>query len=1038
MLTIRNIFSLLTLLAFWTSTSLSAQLAVEGEDYLVFKRNINDGLSQNFVISLAKDSQGMIWIGTLDGINMFDGKQFREMGQHNTVKGPFNDFYEIHPAGNKIFTRRDDGFHQFELKDKIWSQDSILREADGMIYTKDGRTLLAINGLLHNYDKGDVKQSVDNCEVISDQGNTTLVENTATNEIYSLSTSGLLTAYESNSLSCRKQTILEGFGNRTIDLILVRDKIWAITSGSSILQINADLEVEEEIKLSYNGTGVESLVDLEILDDKVFVAADQDGVFQYDITSSIWTHKMVRLADNPQGEHEYIIKILVVDNRVYFGSTTNGLLIYDPQQINFYRIPEINVYNSTIYDLKLPRKIIEDNQDNIWISTTGQGLWKYDKTAKTTVQYTQESHPDFMNSNGIRQIKFINNKLWLGYNGKGVDVINTSTMSKEKSFPLEIEGFSPFVIINDIYEDPYGDVWIATDEQGLFIIGRDGVKHFHKDNSELEENRIYNIRFFEDELLLASFEGNIYTADMESNSIIKKNINDGQGGFNIKCLEKDADGNIWIGTGGQGIIVLDNNWKSIDTFSIATGDLLSDELCIIQKDAKDNMWAASNKGLVKFVNEKGHYINERIYLTADGLQSNEFMTGAYLIDDENKIWMGNINGINYWNPDEMDNSKEDYPLYLLSAEFDNELQENIFSGQELGAFNKGTESISFLFSTIGFVAQDNISYMVKLDGYEDSWRNLGNRNFMTYTNIPAGKYSFQLRSTNYDGVWSEKTYSWPLEIKENLLDKWWFYFGLLALLSFLGFNLARWYSDYRIKQGVENSMKQRERLEMEMRALRAQINPHFLFNTLSSINNFILKNEKTIASQYLVKFSRLIRKILNYNSSKIISLEEELAALELYIELEQMRLGDSFDYFVNNQLQLNLSKIKLPPLILQPVVENAIWHGLTHKEGNQILTIDIQRKNAENLLVVVRDNGIGREQAAKIKGAGKSRSYGMEITSKRMKLWFEKENLDLQDFIEFNDLKSEDGVALGTEVFITIPLKIIDITGAENNIKEKL
>ena len=163
------------------------------------------------------------------------------------------------------------------------------------------------------------------------------------------------------------------------------------------------------------------------------------------------------------------------------------------------------------------------------------------------------------------------------------------------------------------------------------------------------------------------------------------------------------------------------------------------------------------------------------------------------------------------------------------------------------------------------------------------------------------------------------------------------------------------------------------------------MNPHFIFNSLNSINRFILENNKPDSSRYLTKFSRLIRMILQNSQSSFISLKSELESLELYLEMETMRFDNHFTYKIIISPELNISRLKIPPLIIQPYVENAVWHGLMHKEEKGELEIEVSQEG-NYLYIKITDNGIGREQAARIasKSATKHKSMGLLITADRI------------------------------------------------------
>jgi hypothetical protein len=209
--------------------------------------------------------------------------------------------------------------------------------------------------------------------------------------------------------------------------------------------------------------------------------------------------------------------------------------------------------------------------------------------------------------------------------------------------------------------------------------------------------------------------------------------------------------------------------------------------------------------------------------------------------------------------------------------------------------------------------------------------------------------------------------------------------------------------------------------DLEMMALRAQMNPHFIFNCLNSINRFILKNEPDAASDYLTKFSKLIRLILQNSQAKSVCLETELEALCLYIDMEISRFEDHFDYQIILDPALEIEHLEVPPLIIQPYVENAIWHGLMNKEGKGHLLIDLRREN-NTLCCVITDDGVGREQAAtlKSKSANKNKSLGMQITAHRLEL-INTLN-DKATTVEVTDLVDSSGEGCGTSILLKIPV----------------
>lgn len=273
-------------------------------------------------------------------------------------------------------------------------------------------------------------------------------------------------------------------------------------------------------------------------------------------------------------------------------------------------------------------------------------------------------------------------------------------------------------------------------------------------------------------------------------------------------------------------------------------------------------------------------------------------------------------------------------------------------------------------------------------------------------------------------------------IREEMMTKNILIGGIIVLLL-IGFIYFRYIrlkrkSEAYLRQRAENeleiqrlegerakaSLQQRAR-ELEIQALRSQMNPHFIFNCLNAINFFILNHETEAASDYLTKFSRLMRMIMNHSRHSFITLAEELEVLQLYLGMERLRFKDAFDYHIVFDEELDTGEIYIPPLLLQPFIENAIWHGLMHKRERGVLTITL-RVEGPLLTCIIQDNGIGRKQAAalKSKSVEKHKSMGLQITAARMALLSGVG--ESEHFFRIEDLYDEEGKAAGTQVILTI------------------
>lgn len=228
----------------------------------------------------------------------------------------------------------------------------------------------------------------------------------------------------------------------------------------------------------------------------------------------------------------------------------------------------------------------------------------------------------------------------------------------------------------------------------------------------------------------------------------------------------------------------------------------------------------------------------------------------------------------------------------------------------------------------------------------------------------------------------------------------------------------------RLESNRAHIEMQRKYAELEMAALRAQMNPHFIFNCLNAINHFILNNDADLASEYLTKFSRLIRLVLNGSSSKHVLLSDELLTLKTYIELEQLRFKKQLEFILNTG-DIETDTVLIPPMLIQPFAENAIWHGLMLSDRPALLTITINQEK-ETLMCSIEDNGIGRARSQELKDKSNSykKSMGINIIESRLKLLYSTESES--PLVNIMDIYDNSGVAAGTIVTLKIPLQYID------------
>jgi hypothetical protein len=329
------------------------------------------------------------------------------------------------------------------------------------------------------------------------------------------------------------------------------------------------------------------------------------------------------------------------------------------------------------------------------------------------------------------------------------------------------------------------------------------------------------------------------------------------------------------------------------------------------------------------------------------------------------------------------------------------------------AFPADSNNLSFTPNTVYFGFDDAIQYQYKLEAAEAEWKTLAQGNTINYNNLANGNYVFKLRSVNN---FSESYYTeaqFAFEIRPPFYKTWWFrsLMGLLAISAIYAFIRQRDAQKHR-----KNEMALQV-TNLKLTALQSQMNPHFIFNSLNSIQNYIMQQKPLDAARYLSKFSKLMRRILDQSFSNLQPLSEIVESLKMYMELEAFRFSNEFSYEIKMDDEEQIAHVKLPPLILQPYVENAIIHGLMPKEGEKKLLIHLFLQNNE-LHCVVDDNGMGRGNKLAEKTGHISR--GQKLTADMLATMKTLINADAK--IEITDKMDSENRPIGTKIDLIIPI----------------
>lgn len=448
--------------------------------------------------------------------------------------------------------------------------------------------------------------------------------------------------------------------------------------------------------------------------------------------------------------------------------------------------------------------------------------------------------------------------------------------------------------------------------------------------------------------------------------------------------------------------------------------LLSDfiyDMCI---DDKGNVWVATQKGPAVLPEGKNKFVS---YTEHNGFIQHSFIYNTITQVADGNIYMGLRKELIKFSPDSLLFTTTVPDLYLSSLKiFDREWNDtaNLDTLKNIDLrYNQNFISASFI--ALEYTDPNSVQYAYKMDGIDNDWVYAGHRQFLSYSGIPPGSYSLHIKAANGQGIWGRHEILLGIVIHPPFWKTWWF----MSLSIAAGMGVVVFGVRNRIQQ-IKKEAKikadfNKKMAEVEMKALRAQMNPHFLFNCLNSINRFIVINDTIKASNYLTKFSKLIRLILDNSSGDTTTLENEISLLRLYIEMESMRFDGKFTYSIDIDKTLACDTIIIPSMIIQPYIENAIWHGLLNKGDNGHLLLCFIDKGIDELEVIIEDNGVGRQKAQELKSKStlKNKSYGMQITNDRIKVL--NQLYDAASNVKIEDLYNTDHTPAGTRVILHIP-----------------
>lgn len=980
---------------------IGVQFQLKGQNYPFEHLNEENGLPQISISSIYQDQQGYMWIGTPNGLLSYDGFEFEsyyEAGKQNNFDGSI-----IAIQGNffKVGFLTKEQIHYFNLKDKknhsfTFPPNTIINPRKICLLNKD---------ILIASDNGLWRYNIDS--------------NTITNEGIKEPITDIKIQFNGKIIisTSIEFFIYYPFNNKLIACAYHPNYFitnFIVGNQNQISWIEAD-NVFYHGKLVGNNIIIDKTITLSkftkpasfVFYKENYLIGTEQGILVFDTLGNEF--QMQHKVDEFQSLSQNEVNCIFVDRakNLWVGTNFGGLNLHHPFRYKFNLIaPSI----ATQYAKCKEILSFEETQDGrILIQNKVGGIGLFNPNNKTLSEWT----PTGFAGNCIKVETANKNQFLIGtsmglysYNLSNQIITKIITKNKIKNFESDIKSILPNK--NNTY-------WMAGAD-GLFLFDR-------KTNQTLAQYTIWNsklstdnIRFLyrknENEIFVCTALGlNLFNCKTNEFKLIPLTKNKKQ--IFISTISADKQGNFWVGTGGEGIYILLNNGK-IKNLNTENG-LGNNMIYAMQMDFNgENCWVSTNKGLSVVNTSNFKIINHEKH---DGVQGSEFVEAASLKTKNGMLYFGGVSGFNFFNPKQIPIDTNDCEIQIKHLSVFNEKMEyapyyNIPTAQNY---------ISFEFTTLDYYLNGKHDFYCQLEGLQSNWTEIGERRFASFAQLNPGDYIFRVKAKNPNGNMSKHEAKLYFSIYPPFYQSWWFKSLMTIILgAFISFAiLAR--TRFAIEKEKEKSEKNKMIAELELKALRAQMNPHFIFNSLNSIQDFVLNNEGQLAAKYLSKFAKLIRMILDISELTYVNIQAKLDFLTLYLELELLRLNNSFTYHFEIDPEIDTSTL-IPTLLIQPHIENAIWHGLQLKKGEKHLNIQLKKLDDKFLQVTIEDNGIGRAAAMEIKKnkLNLHHSKGAQNTEDRLatlqKLFGSKPKIEILDLYDKNKL------ACGTKVIMQIPI----------------
>ncbi len=1000
---------------------------VSGGQVINFSRlNTSSGLTGNNAQSITIDKNGFLWIGTNDGLNVYDGysvtsfvkEKYPEMAS-DVVLHLVNDSHNrtwIGTYAGASWVDESRSFHRVVIRDSItkFRCPTIFETAAYGIVLHTGKGEFYFDSTAGKWKELDwvppliKKGNFVDAEPLDRDKIIFVIDSLVTILDYKTRQIIFQQSFALPLSVCPASDTTLAVGLKTGQIAIV-----SIASGKRIANYQLVNQLGGKTINTYL-TEVRRAANGDLL-----VATDFAGLIIIDNKGNITRHTHDPLNPGAISANNTYRSFAGKKGEIIVGTQASGV-----NMANIFNRPAVytRIFSDekgSLYDNYITR-IVEEGNGIFWVGAN-DGLIRWDKNNNRSAfyHYYKES-PDGLRPLEIKALcKDQTGRLWVSAAGDGLCVFDKKAGRFVKIRPdtsLGKAAATPYIY--DLLTLTDGNVWVGTG-YGIYSIQPSTMKitgyAAHPVLKALNGKLV--ISMFEDKdhrIWMATHGTGVYCYDKQNNTIEHFGVTEGLAGETVYGFTQDNAGSIYAAA-AHGLTIISPDRK-LRTYNRKNG-LRYDRCEALLKDNEGNVWVSNNKSLVKFnpSTQQFTHFEENSGLSIDGFRPNTALTAS----NGEMLW-GSESGINYFFPEKLVITPSLLQVSVYAIDTNDTMR--YFGGNKYFSLPHSHNDITFHYTAINLNGSRNIEYQYKLEGYDKEWHSGTDVREARYPSLPAGNYTFHVKASIDHVHWTAANNEISMYIIPPFWQRWWFIAAMAVVLAII-IHALYWLrlKQVREKEKIKSEYNQKI-AEIEMKALRAQMNPHFIFNCLNSINRYIVKSDHATASLYLTRFSKLIRLILDNSNSKNVLLSNELEALKIYIEMESLRFNNKFTYNITLDKEVGVDIMEVPPLMIQPYVENAIWHGLLHKEASGHLSINISMLGDNMLQCVIEDDGVGREKAKeyKSKSATTKKSLGMKLTEDRISILNKHHSPNAS--ITIVDLVAPDGEAAGTRVILKIPV----------------